>query len=288
VLARPAALGGALALVLALGLAGPAHAQGVQNPSSTSESGTPPAPPEAAPAEAKVSGFVEAGMNYYWLTDGEEDWFGQYLRGVVDFAHENIVNFEVVHQEEFGDDGTFFSLGLTHVFNPDWYGSLSVGTSAGGFFWPQVRVDAFLSRKWLEKRNLVTTIGFGYYDAKDVHYDFSAFIGAAYYFESPWIVEAGLRYNFSQPGNVTAPGPFVAVTYGRNKSYYLVLRVGIGREAYQVVGPDEAITDFASQVVTLTWRQWLTRDWGFKVQTEYYHNPTYERAGFEIGIFRDF
>ena len=150
------------------------------------------------------------------------------------------------------------------------------------------RADAFLSRKWLEKRNLVTTDRVWLLRSKDVHYDFNAFIGVTYYFESPGSWKLGLHYNFSQPGNVTAPGPFAAVTYGRNKDYYLVLRVGIGREAYQVVGPDEAITDFASQVVTLTWRQWLTREWGFKLQTEYYHNPFYQRAGFEIGIFRDF
>ena len=179
-------------------------------------------------------------------------------------------------------------MGNTHVFNPDWFSNLSVGTSVGGFFWPRVRVDAFLSKKWLEKRNLVTTFGFGYYDAKDVHEDINFFIGATYYFESPWIVEAGLHYNISHPGAVTAPAPFAAVTYGRNKQYYLVLRVGIGREAYQVVGPDEAITDFASQVVTLTWRQWLTPQWGFKLLTEYYHNPFYQRAGFEFGIFREF
>jgi YaiO family outer membrane protein len=286
--AKPATLGGALALLLALGLAAPAHAQGIQSPSSTSESDKPAPPPEAGPVGDKLSGFIETGLNYHILTDGQEDWFGQYLRGAVDIEHRNIVTYEVVHEEEFGDDGTFFSVGLTHVLNPDWYGSLSVGTSAGGFFWPKVRVDAFVSKKWLEQRNLITTIGFGYYDAKDVHYDFSAFIGAAYYFESPWIVEAGLRYNFSQPGNVTAPGPFAAVTYGRNKAYYIVLRVGIGREAYQVVGPDEAITDFASQVVTLTWRHWLTQQWGFKLQTEYYHNPFYERVGFEGGVFWDF
>ncbi len=285
---RRTALRCALTLFLALGLATATDAQEPRGPSSSSESDTPVPPLETEPGEARISGFVEAGMNYYGLTNGQENWFGQYLRGAVDVAHQNIWTFEVVHQEEFDDDGTFFSLGNTHVFNPDWYSNVSVGTSAGGFFWPRIRADAFLSRKWLDKRNLVTTIGFGYYDSKDVHYDFNAFIGATYYFDSPWIVEIGLHYNFSQPGNITAPGPFAAVTYGRNKDYYLVLRVGIGREAYQIVGPDEAITDFASQVVTLTWRQWLTREWGFKLQTEYYHNPFYQRAGFEIGIFRDF
>jgi YaiO family outer membrane protein len=285
VLTIPRTLGAALALLLTLGPAALTRAQDTAPPSAADPLVLRP---ETAPPEATLSGFIETGLNYHILTDGQDNWFGQYLRGTLDFKHKNIIAYEVVHQEEFGDDGTFFSLGLTHVLNPDWYGSLSVGTSAGGFFWPRFRLDAFVNRKWLEQRNLVTTIGFGYYDAKDVHYDFSAFIGAAYYFESPWIVEVGLRYNFSQPGNVTAPGPFAAVTYGRNKAYYLVLRVGIGREAYQVVGPDEAITDFASQVVTLTWRQWLTREWGFKLQTEYYHNPFYQRVGFEGGVFWDF
>jgi YaiO family outer membrane protein len=282
------AAGAILTLILALALAPPAAAQEIRGPSATSETDTPAPRPETGPAGSKITGFIETGVNYYLLNGAQKNWFGQYLRGVVDVAQKNIWNYEVVHEQEFGDAGTFFSLGYTHAFDAEWHSTVSMGSSAGGFFWPQFRVDAFLSRKWLEKRNLVTTIGFGYYDAKDLHHDLNLFIGATYYFESPWIVEAGLHYNISQPGSVTAPGPFAAVTYGRNKEHYLVLRVGIGREAYQVVGPDVAITDFASQVVTLTWRQWLTREWGFRLLTEYYHNPTYERVGFEIGIFRDF
>jgi YaiO family outer membrane protein len=277
-------LGGGLALALALALAAPAGAQEQREPLAD----MPAPPPETAPAESKLSGSLEAGVNYHLLTDGQPDWFGQFLRGVLDVSHKNIWTFEVVHQDEWDDDGTFFSVGNTHVFNPDWYSTISAGTSAGGFFWPRFRVDAFVSRKWRERRDLITTVGFGYYDAKDVHHDVNLFVGATYYFTAPWVVEAGFHYNFSQPGNVTAPAGFAAVTYGREKAYYLVLRVGIGREAYQVVGPDEAITDFASQVVTLTWRQWLTREWGFKIRGEYYHNPFYERVGFELGIFRDF
>jgi YaiO family outer membrane protein len=275
-----------LLLVWLLALAPGAWAQ-TQPP--TADPTAPPADvPPTAPTPTRVTGWIEAGINFHELTGTEPDWFGQYLRGVVDVANRNIWYYEVVNQRKFGDEGVFFGVGNTHVFNQDWYSTLSVGTSAGGVFWPQFRADAFVSRKWLAARNLVTTLGAGYYDAKDVHYDVSGFIGAAYYFETPWIVEGGLRYNVSFPGPVTAPGPFVAVTYGRHKAYYVTLRFGFGREAYQVVGPDEAITDFASQVATLTWRHWVTRDWGFRLSGEYYHNPDYERAGVELGIFRDF
>jgi YaiO family outer membrane protein len=257
-------------------------------PTADQPAAAPATVPPLAPTAARISGWSEVGFNFYELTGGEPDWFGQYLRGVVDVANRDVWYYEVVNARRFGDDGVFFGIGNTHVFNEDWYSTVNVGTSAGGVFWPQFRADAFISRKWLARRELVTTLGVGYYDAKDVHYDVSGFLGFAYYFTTPWIVEGGLRYNISFPGLVTAPGPFVAVTYGRNKAYYVTGRFGFGREAYQVVGENEALVDFASQVVTLTWRHWVTRDWGFRLSAEYYHNPNYERAGFELGIFRDF
>ncbi len=244
--------------------------------------------PTVAPAPETLSGYIEGGFNYHVLTGGQGNWFGQYLRGAVDVKQRDIWTYEIVNQEKFRDHGVFFSVGDTHVFDEDWYGNLSLGTSAGGFFWPRFRADAFINRKWLAERSLITTLGVGYYDAKDVHYDLSGYLGAAYYFPAPWIVEGGLRYNVSQPGSVTSLSPFLAVTYGRNKAHYLTLRYSFGREAYQLVGPSATIVDFHSQVVSFTWRQWLTRDWGFRVFAEHYNNPFYERNGLEVGIFRDF
>jgi YaiO family outer membrane protein len=276
-------------LALGLAVAAGAAAQTAPTPEvqplpTVSPAEAPPVPP----GEARVSGWIETGLNYHVLTGTEPNWFGQYLRGVVDVAHKDVWSYEIVHQDEHGDDGVFFGLGNTHTFDPDWYTAVSLGTSAGGFFYPRFRADAFVNRKWLEGRNLVTTLGVGYFDAKDVHYDVSFFAGVAYYFTAPWIVEGGLRYNLSYPGAVAAPAPFLAVTYGRNKEHYVTLRAGIGREAYQLVGPSQALVDFQSEVVTLTWRQWLTQEWGFRVSAEYYNNPFYERHGVEIGVFRDF
>jgi YaiO family outer membrane protein len=48
------------------------------------------------------------------------------------------------------------------------------------------------------------------------------------------------------------------------------------------------LTRFASQTVTVTWRQWLGHNWGMNIIADYYHNPFYQRDGGVIGFFREF
>jgi YaiO family outer membrane protein len=245
-------------------------------------------PPVAAPTPAQpLNGFVEFGGNYHALSNGFGNWNGGYMRTIITSGNHTF-NGEVAGQREFGDTGVYFGAGDTYTFNSDWYGSLSLGTSVGGFFYPRVRADAFINRKLLGRKQLIVNFGSGYYAAKDVHRDYSFSSGVVYYFSGPWIFETGARFNVSRPGNVFSPSGFVAVTQGRNKQHYLVGRAGFAREAYQIVGPGAVISDFVSQEVSLTWRKWAGKNWGINAVGEYYHNPIYERGGISVGIFKDF
>ena len=78
------------------------------------------------------------------------------------------------------------------------------------------------------------------------------------------------------------------MTQGRNLQHYVTLRAGFGKEAYQLVGPVATITDFHSQTLTITWRQWVGPHWGVNVVADYYHNPTYMRGGTSFGFFKEF
>jgi len=60
------------------------------------------------------------------------------------------------------------------------------------------------------------------------------------------------------------------------------------KKAYQLIGPVATITDFHSQTLTITWRQWVGPHWGVNVVADYYHNPTYMRGGTSVGFFREF
>jgi len=270
------------ALLIAIVL--PGYAQAPDNPSQAPDQQTAPAP-EAQPRP--LGSYVETGGNYLTLTNGFGYWAGGYTRVTYDRGPD-VLNGEFNVQREFGDAGAYFAVGDTHTFNSDWYGAFTFGSSAGGFFWPRYRTDGFLNKKWLARKQFITTAGFTYYSAKDVHRDRIFYVGSTYYFEKPWIVEGGMYFNVSSPGAVFAPAGFVAVTRGRAQHQYIVVRTGFGEEGYQLIGPTVSLTQFQSQALTVTWRKWIGKNWGFNVVGDYYHNPFYDRGGSSFGIFKEF
>lgn len=281
--------GAATILLLSLALVSEVHAQGNQlSPDAApvpAEQAVTPAPSEAQPK--LLTNYVEAGGNYLILTNGFGHWAGGYARGVYE-SKNDVWNGELNGQHEFGDSGVYMAVGDTHTFTPDWYGALTIGSSVGGFFWPRFRTDAFVNRKLLSRKQWITTAGFTYYAAKDVHRDYIVNLGSTYYFDKPWILEEGLYLNISNPGTVFAPAGFVAVTQGHNKHQYVTVRAGIGEEGYQLVGPTVSLTQFNSESLTITWRKWLGPNWGINFVGDYYHSPFYTRGGTTLGFFRDF
>jgi YaiO family outer membrane protein len=286
-------------MVMELAFMPAARAQG-NGPSPEDDTAAPPAaaaapaPTEAVtatePAEAKIkllTNYVETGGSYMTLTNGYGNWYGGYARGVYQHGSD-VWNGEMNGEQEFGDAGVYFAAGDTHTFNADWYGSVTVGTSAGGFFWPRFRTDAFLNKKWLRRKQWITTVGYGYDIAKDVHTDNIFFLGTTYYFEKPWIVEEGVYFNVSNPGTVFAPSGFVAMTQGRDKQQFITVRAGYGEEAYQLIGPTSVLTQFNSETLTITWRKWMGTAWGLDFVGDYYHSPFYMRGGSSFGLFKEF
>lgn len=234
-----------------------------------------------------LNNYIEAGGDYQPLTGGFGYWQGGYVRSSITQSR-NVWNVELNGQREFGDSGAYFDGGDTFTLSPTWYGSVSAGSSAGGFFWPRFRTDEFISKKWLKSKQWITTLGFGYDAAKDIHRDHSFYAGTTYYFSKPWIVESGIRFNFSDPGSIFSPAGFIALTQGQNDHHYITVRLGAGVEAYQLIGPVTTLSDFQSQTVTITWRQWVGRRWGVNFVGDYYHSPYYQRGGPSLGLFKDF
>ncbi len=275
-----------LSLALAPGLwaqEGPVTAHAAQ---TSTEEVTVSGQPEAQTTKL-LTNYVEVGGSYLPMSDKFGHVSGGYGRASITQG-KNVWFGEMNGQHEFSDAGTYIAAGDTYTINHQWYGSLTVGSSIGGFFWPRFRADGFIDKKWFERGQFITTAGFGYYAAKDVHRDRSYYLGSTYYFSKPWIVEEGVRFNVSNPGAVYSPSGFVAVTHGRDKHYYLTVRAGFGEEAYQLVGPTASLSDFTSQTFTITWRKWIHKSWGINVVGDFYHSPFYFKGGNLIGVFKDF
>lgn len=241
---------------------------------------------EIEPANIEVR-KLEISAGSQGLSNGYGRWYDLNLRGAYGLGS-HLLQGELSAHRRFGQNGNYLGLSDTYTFNPDWYGSLSVGAGDGAFYLPNYRVDATLYRKWLQERNLVTSVGLGYYDAPDGHTDRSLSLGAAYYFSSPWIVEAGVRLNSSNPGAIKTSQQFVALTWGRSRQDVVSARYGWGGEGYLTTAANTQLVNFRSREASLSWRHWLTPSTGVLIGINRYTNPSYRRNGVQLGLFHDF
>jgi YaiO family outer membrane protein len=230
---------------------------------------------------------IEISTSAQHLSNDYGDWRDVTLRGNYEVGP-NVWQTELASKREFGLDGSYLGLSDTVTLSTDWFATLSIGAGDGAFYLPQFRADAFIYRKWLEKRNLITSFGTGYYRAPDGHTDRSLSLGAAYYFTDPWILEVGVRYNFSDPGAVRSNQQFVAATYGVVGHDVLTARYGWGGEGYQAIASNLSLVNFDSRQASISWRHWFNRRSGVLVAAEQYTNPSYQRQGLTVGLFHQF
>lgn len=231
--------------------------------------------------------YVETGVNYHSASNNVGDWFGQFVKGEYQTDPWNRWNATIQHQEAFHDQGMYFGVGNTHTFNEDWYSDVGVGFGTDAVFLNRLRLDALLNRRWLPKRNLITTIGYSHYRSESPYRGNGLLASVSYYFDAPWIVQAGIRGDIGDPGSLFGYSAYAALTHGYYKRYFITGRVGWGREAYQIVG-NSVDTEFNSQTLGLNWRQWLGDDWGYNLAGEYYHQPAYHRTGGVVSVFKEF
>jgi YaiO family outer membrane protein len=229
---------------------------------------------------------VELRLAAEHVTGGFGDWREAGLLGI-HAAGRHVLRGELAVMRRFHTSGAYVGLMDTVTLDADWYASVAAGAGDGAFYLPRYRLDAFINRKVLPARNLVLSLGAGHYRAPDGHIDRSVAIGAQYYFTSPWIVQAAVRFNESDPGSVRARQQAIAVTYAGEGKSQVVARYGWGREAYLAIGPAASLVDFASREANVQWRYWLDRGRGISLAAEHYRNPAYERTGILLGFFTE-
>jgi YaiO family outer membrane protein len=237
-------------------------------------------------------GFIEFGGSYSHLSKTEfatpfAPWGDAYLRGVMSRGS-NALNGELIRQVRYSDTGWYYNLGWIRTWNPDWYTEVSAGSSTRGFFLPKFRANALINRKILARKQLVLTGGVGYDKSKTVN-DATRFqAGGTYYFERPFVLQGGVTWTHANPGGIVARSQYMAVTQGHDKEHYISVRAEIGREGYELIGPQTTLFNFVVHNYSVNWRQWIGPNWGVNLAFEHERNPSFRRNGGTLGIFMDF
>ena len=254
-------------------------------PMATSAASDATNPPDVLLRAPVRSLDVTTGFQH--LTGGLAPWHQITLHGVYE-KDSNVFQGELSHKREFDTTGNFLGLTDTYTIDSDWFTSGSIGFGDGAFYLPKIRFDGFLYRKWLPKKNFISSIGVGYYDAPDGHIDRSIALGGAYYFSQPWVLEGGVRFNRSNPGHINSHQQFVAVNFTPNPQNSLSARYAWGSEGYVPLAAKTSMVGFNSTDASISWRHRLNTQWGFSVSANRYRNPTYQRSGIDVGLMRQF
>lgn len=233
----------------------------------------------------RSGGMVEASGFAHRVSNGFGNWSGGRLRAVLPLGRSDVLYLEGTGQRAFGDEGVFGSVAHQHSFGDGWISFLGAGGGTGEFYFPELRLDAALSRKLLASRRLVATIGGTWVRSKAAYRDRAAQASLTGYLGPTVVVEAGARLNWSTPGDVASQRGFLALTLGRAGSRYVVLRGAAGSEGYQLTGSGATEQKFNSTEAAISWRQWLGGTLGFVLGGEWYDNPFYTRTGVQLGLF---
>lgn len=238
-----------------------------------------------AQAVLPVRSTVDVAVAHGNLSNGLPQAESVNLRGVWRLDNGDVAYAELLDERKFGRRGGIAAGAYTRVFSPDWYATATVAAGHGGPNWANARIDAQVSRKWLDARQLVTSAAL--YGARydNDRTDSGLRLSAAWYLPLPAVLEGGVTFNVSQPGRVHSHMPYVAATFGREGWQYVSVRATSGTEAYQALGGSQQLVDFHSNSQSLAWRRWIGQRWGFSAQAERYRNPSYQRHTVGLGLF---
>src|SRR5579884_3110319 len=188
----------------------------------------------AIPFGTSGPGYLEVGGSYSGLTNQFSSWRDGYARGVFSGAN-NTFGLEVTRQNRYGDSGWFGSGDWTRALGTNWYSTVDVGSSVGGFFIPKLRADGFINRKLLPHKQLVLNGGVGYDKSKIQNSALRGEFGGMYYFQQPFVLQGEVTWTKASPGGIVARSQSLAVTQGHEKEHYVSFRAEFGREGYELV-----------------------------------------------------
>lgn len=150
------------------------------------------------------------------------------------------------------------------------------------------RVDGQYSRKLGQQLDIVASVGGFVSSTADGHRDSSVIPSVAWYFADRQVLEAGVRLARSDPGAQKAARGFAVYTWTAQLQDTISVRAEAGREAYQSLGANAAVANFASQELALAWRHWSTPTAGLGLNVAAYSNPLYRKNTFGLVAFASF
>lgn len=243
-----------------------------------------------ASAQAPLAGGfpgrrIEANALYQPVTNDYGDWQGGYVRAVMPGVRDTWYA-DALALSAFGERGVQVGAAQRHDWSPRFFQFLGASIGSGAAIMPRVRADASLGARWGAARRLQTTAGLSYVRSVTELYDVAALASVAWYAPGGLMLESGVRYNVSRPGDIRSQRVFASSAWTPSPRRTISARVFTGSEGWQTVRTGATLTRFNSQEYALAWREKVLGPVAISVQGDLYRNPFYTRSGITLGVAR--
>lgn len=245
---------------------------------------------QTAGAQAPLAGgfpgrWIEANALYQPVTNDYGDWQGGYVRAVVPTARDTWYA-DALALSAFGERGMQVGVAQRHDWSPRFFQFVGASVGSGAAIMPRVRADASLGARWGAARSVQTTAGLSYVRSVTELYDVAALASVAWYAPRGLMLETGVRYNMSRPGDIRSQRVFASSSWTPSPRRTISARVFTGSEGWQTVRTGATLTRFNSQEYALAWREKVFGPVAISVQGDLYRNPFYTRSGITLGVAR--
>lgn len=240
---------------------------------------------QAPLAGGLVGRTVEVQALHQPVTNNYGDWSGVYGRVIFPTARQTLF-LDALVLRGFRERGV--QAGVAHRFDwsPRWFHLWGVNAGDGSPLFPRYRTDGLVGRRWGASGSLQTVAGASYVQSVTELSDVALLGGITWYAPRGLVLESGIRYNTSRPGNIRSHRLHGIAMYTPNTRRSFSTRVIGGTEGWQLVGAGATLARFASQEVALAWRERLGNSTAINLQLDAYRNPFYTRSGVTFGVAR--
>lgn len=195
--------------------------------------------------------------------------------------------FDVGYASRFGDEGVGIGASYGRHLGRSRVLSAGLSTGTGDVILPAWRFDIGLRQTGLLDDRLLVDVGYTHFDTKEENSTDSVSGGLLLAVGGGFQVGLDGRLERGQPGDTTGHSIAGSLLYGIYRSFYANVRYEVGRVAYLLVGPSDALVEFDSRGLRagVTW--YIERDRGVGLEFNRLDTDAYDFTGVGVRAFRE-
>lgn len=239
---------------------------------------------------SNAENMITLGYEFSNLDRDIGDWQGEYLSGAFGISEMTSLNLNLQNAKRFKGNGHYAEIGFTHAFDERWSLSGKLGDGNGPGFESAV-YEVSGSYVAGESKRLTLAFGLGKTESADSIKTNYAIVSANWLLTDHINADIGASPFKSDGNDGRSNASWLALNVGEDGKAQWSLRYDQGKQAsqnFRLLQQSFSREPIASESLSLSWRQWVSKRCGFDLAINTYNSDTYGSKGGSAGAFCSF